>query len=43
MKLQHPDSKQTIDVPADRVAVYETQGWREAPAETPAPKKPREN
>ena len=36
-KLTHPESKQEIEVEADMVAVYETQGWETAPtAKTPA-------
>ena len=36
-KLTHPESDQTIEVDADMVAVYETQGWETAPtAKTPA-------
>ena len=36
-KLTHPETKQTIEVAKDMVAVYETQGWETAPtAKTPA-------
>lgn len=39
-KLTHPESKQEIEVEADMVATYETQGWEKAPtAKDPEPKK----
>lgn len=38
MKLTHPDSKQTIEVPSDREALYASQGW-ERPKPTPKPPK----
>jgi hypothetical protein len=35
-KLTHPESDLTVEVEADMVAVYETQGWETAPtAKTP--------
>lgn len=30
-KMSHPDSKAEIEVSADQVAVYESQGWETAP------------
>lgn len=30
-KMTHPDSKAEIEVDAQAVAVYETQGWETAP------------
>lgn len=30
-KMVHPDSKQTIDVSPDRMAMYESAGWRAKP------------
>jgi hypothetical protein len=33
-KMTHPDSKQTLDVAADQVPMYESQGWTKS-----APKK----
>lgn len=35
MKMTHPETDLTIDVPSDAVGVYETQGWvaEAAPAE----------
>lgn len=37
-KLTHPNSKHEIEVDADQVATYESQGWETAPtAKTPAP------
>lgn len=35
-KMTHPDSKQTLDVAPDMVALYESQGWE---TKTPPPKK----
>lgn len=32
MKMQHPDSKQVIEVAKDREAMYASQGWE--PVET---------
>lgn len=37
-KLTHPDADQEIEVSADMVAMYETQGWETKPnAKPPAP------
>lgn len=37
-KLTHPDSKQEIEVDADKVAIYESQGWETKPtAKAPEP------
>lgn len=30
-KLTHPESKQEIEVEADQVSTYESQGWEEVP------------
>lgn len=39
-KLTHPDSDQTVEVEADMVATYETQGWETAKtAKSPEPDK----
>ena len=39
-KLTHPESDQTIEVEADMVATYETQGWERAKtAKDPEPEK----
>jgi hypothetical protein len=43
-KMTHPDSKQEIQVDAENVAVFESQGWETAPnvkspAEVDEPKK----
>ena len=39
-KLTHPESDQTIEVTADRVPMYESQGWQTAPtAKDPEPEK----
>ena len=37
-KMTHPDSKRRIDVNADQVAMYQSQGWETAPtAKDPEP------
>ena len=37
-KLTHPESDQTIEVEADRVEMYRSQGWETAPtAKDPEP------
>lgn len=41
-KLTHPDSKSEIEVEADMVPMYVTQGWETAPAaKDPEPEKPK--
>lgn len=34
-KMTHPESKQEIKVDAERVAMYESQGWETAPTAKP--------
>lgn len=38
-KMTHPDSDQEIEVNAEQVAMYESQGWETAPTAKP-PAKP---
>ena len=38
MKMKHPDSPKAIEVPADQVANYESQGWAEVVKPKPADK-----
>lgn len=39
-RLTHPDSEQEIEVPAEQVPMYESQGWQTKPnAKAPDPDK----
>lgn len=39
MKMQHPASKQTIDVAPESAAMYRSQGWTQVGAKKAAPAK----
>ena len=38
-KMSHPASESEIEVDAERVAIYESQGWETAPTANPPAKK----